>query len=63
MTWILAGLLSALFIGVHDLFVIHAVRDNAVLPVLFPSTLTGATGGGPSCCWCKWYNPDSGRRR
>ena len=43
MTWIEASLISALFLGVYDLCIKHAIRDNAVLPVLFFSTLTGAT--------------------
>ncbi|HEV2436883.1 MAG TPA: DMT family transporter [Verrucomicrobiae bacterium] len=42
MTWIEASLVSALFLGVYDLCIKHAIRDNAVLPVLFLSTLTGA---------------------
>ena len=42
MTWIEASLLSALFLGVYDLCIKHAIRDNAVLPVLFFSSLTGA---------------------
>jgi drug/metabolite transporter (DMT)-like permease len=42
MTWIEASLMSALFLGVYDLCIKHAIRDNAVLPVLFLSTLTGA---------------------
>jgi len=40
--WIAASLLSALFLGVYELCTKHAVRDNAVVPVLFFSTLTGA---------------------
>jgi len=43
MNWIAATLLSALFIGIYDLCTKHAVRANAVTPVLFLSTLTGAT--------------------
>ena len=43
MTWIEASLVSALFLGVYDLCIKHAIRNNAVLPVLFLSTLTGAT--------------------
>ena len=43
MNWIVASLVSALFLGVYDLCIKHAIRDNAVLPVLFFSTLTGAT--------------------
>jgi transporter family protein len=35
MNWIAASLLSALFLGFYDLSTKHAVRDNAVLPVLF----------------------------
>lgn len=42
MHWITAALLSALFLGVYELCTKHAVRENAVLPVLFFSTLTGA---------------------
>lgn len=42
MHWIAAALLSAFFLGVYELCSKHAVRDNAVLPVLFFSTLTGA---------------------
>ena len=42
MNWIAATLLSALFLGFYDLCTKHAVRDNAVTPVLFFSTLTGA---------------------
>ena len=43
MHWILASLISAVFLGVYELCSKHAVRENAVLPVLFFSTLTGAT--------------------
>ena len=43
MSWIEASLLSAVFLGVYDLCIKHAIRDNAVLPVLFFSSLTGAT--------------------
>jgi drug/metabolite transporter (DMT)-like permease len=35
MPWIVASLVSAFFLGCYDLFTKHAVRDNAVLPVLF----------------------------
>jgi uncharacterized membrane protein len=40
--WIVASLLSALFLGIYELCTKHAVQDNAVLPVLFFSTLSGA---------------------
>jgi drug/metabolite transporter (DMT)-like permease len=42
MNWVTASLLSALFLGVYELCTKHAVRANAVVPVLFFSTLTGA---------------------
>jgi bacterial/archaeal transporter family protein len=39
MSWIVIGALSALFLGVYDLFKKQAVTGNAVLPVLFLSSL------------------------
>jgi drug/metabolite transporter (DMT)-like permease len=42
MNWVVAILLSAFFLGLYDLCTKHAVRANAVTPVLFFSTLTGA---------------------
>jgi uncharacterized membrane protein len=42
MHWIAASLLSALFLGAYELSTKHAVQHNAVVPVLFLSTLTGA---------------------
>ena len=42
MPWIAASLVSAFFLGCYDLSKKHALRDNAVLPVLFTSTLCGA---------------------
>jgi transporter family protein len=42
MPWIIASLVSACFLGCYDLSIKHAVRDNAVLPVLFFSTLCSA---------------------
>jgi drug/metabolite transporter (DMT)-like permease len=38
MPWILASLLSALFAGVNELSSKHALRDNAVMPVLLLSS-------------------------
>ncbi len=43
MNWVVAILLSAFFLGIYDLCTKHAVRANAVTPVLFFSTLTGAS--------------------
>lgn len=37
--WIWLGLVSMLFLGVYDVFKKHALRENAVLPVLFLSNL------------------------
>lgn len=42
MSWILASLVSAFFLGCYDLSIKHAVRGNAVLPVLFFATLCSA---------------------
>ena len=43
MNWVAAILLSAFFLGLYDLCTKYAVRANAVTPVLFFSTLTGAS--------------------
>jgi drug/metabolite transporter (DMT)-like permease len=42
MNWVAATLLSACFLGIYDLCTKHSVRANAVTPVFFFSTLTGA---------------------
>jgi bacterial/archaeal transporter family protein len=42
MNWVIATLLSAVFLGFYDLCTKHSVRHNAVTPVFFFSTLTGA---------------------
>ncbi|MEO5960746.1 MAG: DMT family transporter [Opitutaceae bacterium] len=46
MPWIVASLVSAFFLGCYDLCTKHAVRDNAVLPVLFFANVCSAT------VWC-----------
>ena len=43
MHWVIATLCSALFLGAYELCTKHAVRENAVLPVLFLSNLCSAT--------------------
>ena len=43
MPWIIASLVSALFLGCYDLCIKHSVRDNAVLPVLFFANVSSAT--------------------
>jgi drug/metabolite transporter (DMT)-like permease len=46
MPWIAASLMSAFFLGCYELCTKHAVRDNAVLPVLFCANVCSAT------LWC-----------
>lgn len=46
MHWIAASLLSALFLGFYELGTKHAVRDNAVLPVLFLANVCSAAVWG-----------------
>ncbi|HLP07815.1 MAG TPA: DMT family transporter [Opitutaceae bacterium] len=43
MNWILASLVAALFLGIYELCTKHAVRANAVVPVLFLSSVCSAT--------------------
>jgi transporter family protein len=43
MHWIAASLVSAFFLGCYDLCTKHAVRDNAVLPVLFLANACSAS--------------------
>jgi transporter family protein len=43
MPWIVATLVSACFLGCYELFTKHAVRHNAVLPVLFFSNVCSAS--------------------
>ncbi len=42
MHWIILSLVAAVFLGFYDLCTKHAVRDNAVLPVLFFATVCSA---------------------
>ncbi len=42
MNWIVLSLISALFLGCYDLTNKHAVRANAVLPVIFLGTISSA---------------------
>jgi bacterial/archaeal transporter family protein len=43
MPWIVASLVSAFFLGCYDLCTKSAVRDNAVLPVLFFANVCSAS--------------------
>ena len=42
--WVLPTVLSAVMLGFYDITKKHAVNANAVMPVLFLSTLSGCTG-------------------
>ena len=39
--WVLLGILSSFFLGMYDISKKRALKDNAVLPVLFLSTVAG----------------------
>lgn len=43
MHWVAASLISAFFLGCYDLCTKHAVRENAVLPVLFLANVCSAS--------------------
>ncbi|WP_167613372.1 DMT family transporter [Maribellus sediminis] len=40
--WAIAGLLSAFFLGIYDIFKKTSLNENAVMPVLFFSTVTSS---------------------
>ena len=42
--WLLPVLMSALLLGVYEIFKKHALRDNSVMPILFWSLVCGALG-------------------
>jgi len=42
MIWVILGMVSAVLLGVYDIFKKFSLRNNAVLPVLFFSTLTSS---------------------
>lgn len=42
MVWVLLAVVSAMLLGVYDIFKKLSLRDNAVMPVLFFSTLTSS---------------------
>jgi len=51
MSWILLSICSALLLGFYDLAKKHAVRENAVLPVLFFGIVTSALVWMPFILW------------
>lgn len=54
MHWIAASLVSAFFLGCYDLCTKHAVRDNAVLPVLFLANVCSASVWGTLMAIAAW---------
>lgn len=51
MSWIALSILSALLLGLYDLSKKHALRENAVLPVLFFGILTSGIVWLPFIVW------------
>lgn len=51
MSWIALSICSALLLGLYDLAKKHALRDNAVLPVLFFGIVTSALVWSPFVLW------------
>lgn len=51
MTWISLSIFSALLLGLYDLAKKHALRENAVLPVLFFAIVTSALLWLPFVLW------------
>jgi len=51
MSWIVLSIFSALLLGFYDLAKKHALRDNAVLPVLFFGIVTSAVVWLPFVLW------------
>lgn len=51
MDWTVAALVSAFFLGIYDLFKKASLRDNAVVPVLFWSTVVNALIWGAMLVW------------
>ena len=51
MSWIVLTVISALLLGLYDFFKKLAVRENAVLPVLFGGILTGGLIWLPFILW------------
>jgi transporter family protein len=51
MSWAVLSIVSALLLGVYDLLKKSAVRNNAVLPVLFFSVVAAAAAWAPFLAW------------
>jgi bacterial/archaeal transporter family protein len=57
MTWVLLGAVSAILLGIYDVFNKLSLKGNAVLPVLFFSTLSSACVFTPIIL-ISHFNPD-----
>ncbi len=55
--WAVLGIISSVFLGVYDVFKKISLKDNAVIPVLFFATLTGALIFLPLIL-LSWFLPD-----
>ncbi|MGB0417102.1 MAG: EamA family transporter [Coraliomargarita sp.] len=58
MSWVLLSIASALLLGLYDLAKKHALKENAVLPVLFFGILTSGLVWFPFIVW-SGLSPDS----
>lgn len=58
MTWLLLTLLSAFLLGCYDFLKKSALRDNAVLPVIFGGIAAGALAWFPVILWSA-FAPDT----
>jgi|WetSurMetagenome_2_1015567.scaffolds.fasta_scaffold59342_2 bacterial/archaeal transporter family protein len=56
--WIVLGIVSAIFLGMYDISRKHALQQNAVLPVLFLGSFTGAVAILPLLI-LSWYAPET----
>lgn len=57
MVWALLAVLSAVLLGVYDIFKKKSLQDNAVMPVLFFSTLTNAVIFFPVLMYSQFGHP------
>ena len=57
MVWVLLALLSAVLLGVYDIFKKISLKENAVIPILFFSCLTSALIFSPIIIYSYFGNP------
>ncbi len=58
--WVLLSILSAFLLGIYDIFKKWSLNGNAVIPVLFFSTLTGGLLFVPLACYSHFHPEFSG---